>query len=636
MRAALLFCLVWAVVHRSGLARVGLVNPEPAAITERLPVPAWERREIEGWSVYIRPELIRGSDAVATERAVELLRGQLKEILAVVPPAAAGELQRVPLYFSPPYPGRTPTAEYHPDASWLRANGRDPAMAKAVEFSNTRQFEAETKRMPNFTLHELAHAYQDRVLPNGFAHVDIKTAYVRAKASGTYDRVERCLGNGRPNTFERAYAMTDPMEYFAETSEAFFSRNDFFPFSRDEFETHDPVMFALVARLWGVATPTARAAGSEATSAAAKSGGLAADSPVLPLRVSDNRRFLVTVDGKPFFWLGDTAWELFHRLDRAEVELYLTDRAAKGFTVIQAVALAELDGLGEPNRRGDRPLVADDPARPDVKPGPANDYWDFVDEVIDLAATKGLRIGFLPTWGKYVTSSAFDGTVDGIFNATNAMTYGRFLGRRYRDRSNLIWILGGDKAPSTPDAVAVWRALARGVTEGVAGGNDDAVLMTYHTAGPGHVSDFLHDEPWLDFTSVQSSHGDLVESWRFIEKHWARQPIKPVIDLESSYPDALIPAAWLPESLRAAHRSTQPSNDDHARRAAYWAVFAGASGHTYGHNSIWQMYAPPRKPILSPRLTWKEALDAPSARQMGYLRGLIESRPFLSQAPTRL
>jgi len=352
------------------------------------------------------------------------------------------------------------------------------------------------------------------------------------------------------------------------------------------------------------------------------------------LRVSDNRRFLVTADGRPFFWLGDTAWELFHRLDRAEAELYLADRATKGFTVIQAVALAELDGLTEPNRYGHLPLENQDPARPAVKPGPGNDYWDFVDEVVDLAAARRLRIGLLPTWGKYVTSSAFDGKVDGIFNLANALAYGRFLGQRYRDRSNLIWILGGDKAPSTPEAVALWRALARGIAEGVSGREDySTVLMTYHTAGPGHVSDFLHDESWLDFTSAQSSHGDLVESWRFIEKHWARQPIKPVIDLESSYPDALIPAAWLPESMRAAHRSTRPSTDDHARRAAYWAVFAGAAGHTYGHNSIWQMYAPPRKPILSPRLTWKEALDAPSARQMGYLRALIESRPFLSHVP---
>lgn len=352
------------------------------------------------------------------------------------------------------------------------------------------------------------------------------------------------------------------------------------------------------------------------------------------LKVSDNHRFLVTERGEPFFWLGDTAWELFHRLDRADAALYLKDRAARGFNVIQAVALAELDGLTVPNRYGHLPLVDKDPARPAVKDGPANDYWDFVDEVLDLAAANSLYAGLLPTWGKYVTSHPFDGKVNGIFNVTNALSYGRFLGERLRARANVVWILGGDKAPSTPEAVAIWRAMARGIAIGVAGREDyDAVLMTYHTSGPGHVSDYLHDEPWLDFTSAQSSHGDLVESWRFIEKHWNRRPIKPVIDLESSYPGALIPAAWLPAPLRAAHRSTQPANDDHARRAAYWAVFAGAFGHTYGHNSIWQMYEPPRKPVLDPKPTWREALAAPSATQMGYLRRLIESRPFLTQAP---
>lgn len=353
-----------------------------------------------------------------------------------------------------------------------------------------------------------------------------------------------------------------------------------------------------------------------------------------PLRVSENQRFLVTTNGQPFFWLGNTAWELFHRLDRAEAEFYLDDRARKGFTVIQAVALAELDGLTEPNRYGHLPLRDKDPARPAVEDGPGNDYWDFVDDVLDLATARGLYVAFLPTWGSYVTKSAFDGDVSGIFNATNAHAYGRFLGRRFGRRPNLIWVIGGDKAPSTAAAVAVWRALARGIAEGVSGREDyAAVLMTYHTSGPGHVSDYLHDEPWLDFTSAQSSHGDLVESWRFIEKHWNRAPIKPVIDLESSYPDALIPAAWMPERLRAGHPSTRPSNDDHARRAAYWAVFAGAFGHTYGHNSIWQMYEPPRKPVLDAKLTWREALDAPSATQMGHLRRLMESRPMLSRVP---
>lgn len=96
------------------------------------------------------------------------------------------------------------------------------------------------------------------------------------------------------------------------------------------------------------------------------------------LKVSDNRRFLVTADGAPFFWLGDTAWELFHRLDRSETERYLRDRAAKGFNVIQAVALAELDGLRTPNANGDLPLHDLDPTRPNKA------YFQHVDWVLVL------------------------------------------------------------------------------------------------------------------------------------------------------------------------------------------------------------------------------------------------------------
>ena len=105
--------------------------------------------------------------------------------------------------------------------------------------------------MPNFVLHELAHAYHFRFLPDGFANQEIAATYERAKASKSYDRVERHNGQGRDSTHEKAYAMTDPMEYFAETSEAFFSRNDFFPFTRDELQTHDPKMCALLKKLWG-------------------------------------------------------------------------------------------------------------------------------------------------------------------------------------------------------------------------------------------------------------------------------------------------------------------------------------------------------------------------------------------------
>jgi hypothetical protein len=233
-----------ALICLALLANTNLVDAaEPTKATDR------QTKTIEGWTLLISDQLFE-NDKAATERALELLTVQLQEIVRVVPATAVEELRKVPLWFSPEYPKVQPRAEYHPGAGWLRDNNRDPAMEKGIEFTNVRIFERETKRMPNFALHELAHAYHDRVLANGFGNADLKAAFEKAKEKGLYERVEQRFGDGRSANV-RAYAMTNPMEYFAECSEAFFSTNDFFPFTREQLAKHDPDMFALLKTLWG-------------------------------------------------------------------------------------------------------------------------------------------------------------------------------------------------------------------------------------------------------------------------------------------------------------------------------------------------------------------------------------------------
>ena len=155
------------------------------------------------------------------------------------------------------------------------------------------------------------------------------------------------------------------------------------------------------------------------------------------ISISSNRRFLVDENGAPFFWLGDTAWEIFHRLTREETEDYLENRRQKGFNLVQCVALAEFDGLRAPNVYGDLPLVDLDPARPNEA------YFTHLDWVIARSAEKGLYIGLLPTWGDKVNRMWGQGPV--IFNPSSARVYGEWIGRRYRQASNVIWILGGDR-----------------------------------------------------------------------------------------------------------------------------------------------------------------------------------------------
>lgn len=327
------------------------------------------------------------------------------------------------------------------------------------------------------------------------------------------------------------------------------------------------------------------------------------------LRVSANRRYLAYADGRPFFYLADTAWELFHRCDRAQADLYLANRAAKGFTVIQAVALAELNGLTEPNAYGHLPLIDRDPTRPNEA------YFEHVDYVVARAAALGLVLGMLPTWGKYVTDVWQEGQV--IFEAESARWFGEWLGRRYR-QAPLIWILGGDRPAD--GRLHVYRAMA----EGLRAGDDGAHLIGYHPQGQRSSSLWAHSEPWLDINMCQSGHlRRSNENWALIAHDYALQPPKPCLDAEPGYEEA--PVNFNPGNGLL--------NDHDVRKAAYWATFSGAAGHTYGCNNIWQMYTPERRPVLHPTKPWQASLDLPGALDMRHLKALLLSRPYFSRVP---
>ncbi len=351
--------------------------------------------------------------------------------------------------------------------------------------------------------------------------------------------------------------------------------------------------------------------------------------PLPALKVSENRRYLVTADGRPFFYLADTAWELFHRTDRKQAVEYLDTRAGQRFTVIHAVALAEVNGLRDPNSHGDLPFVDADPARPALTPG-ANpkdarqyDYWDHVDFIVDEANKRGLYVAFLPTWGRWLGVQERERD-DRVITAANARAYGEFLGKRY-GRKGIIWVLGGDRAGAGFEDV--WRALAKGIAIGVSGREDyDAVLMTYHPGGGQTSSTWFHNDTWLDFNMQQTGHGPANAQWEKIAADYDLQPVKPVLEGEPLYEDH-------PIGFRSGARQNGFSFDAHVRQRAYWQVFAGSFGFAYGNHAVWQMFAPGREPINGPLFYWYQAIHRPGAAQMQYLRALIESRPALSRVP---
>jgi len=338
------------------------------------------------------------------------------------------------------------------------------------------------------------------------------------------------------------------------------------------------------------------------------------------LKVTSDGHYLQYEDGSPFFWLGDTGWELFHRLKKEEIKQYLENRRRKGFNVIQAVVLAEFDGLKKPNQYGDIPLLNMDPAKPNEK------YFEFIDTVVKMAREKNMYIGLLPTWGDKVTLAWGTGPV--IFNESNAYIYGRWIGNRYKNSLNIIWILGGDRPPKNDSADwrPIWKAMAKGILDAT----DGKSLITYHpSGGSSSTSQYINDATWLNINMMQSGHGGGhdVPVWTWIERDRKLVPVKPTLDAEPNYEDHPVNPWPKWDSANGFF------NEYDVRKQTYRSVFAGACGVTYGHHSVWQFWSPREEKINHADCYWTEAIDRPGAFQVGYLRYLIESRPPLNRIP---
>ena len=339
------------------------------------------------------------------------------------------------------------------------------------------------------------------------------------------------------------------------------------------------------------------------------------------LAVSENHHFFVDESSAPFFWLADTAWSLPLNLDRAETIEYLDTRAEQGYNVIQTVAIFPQAGGPGPNRYGDNPFgVGLDDLRVTEGSDPGDpeqyDYWDHLDFVVDAAADRGLRVALAPVWAS--------AQVGELISEDNAARYGEFVGARYAD-DEVIWVLGGD---ASADGVEdVWRELARGIAIGATRAEDySTTLMTYHPIGDRSSAHWFHNDYWLDFNMIQGGHCLHYEvRQKLIDDSWMANPPKPFLDGEPLYSGT----PYCPWELP--HKGNSTPLD--VRKDAYWSVFGGAAGVTYGHNSVWQFLSDRRPAELGARGDWRAALDDPAGRQMRHLRALMESRPFISGEP---
>jgi hypothetical protein len=205
------------------------------------PTSSYDRKSIRGWTIMVSGELLR-DDLDTARRCLEVLDAKLLDITRVVPPRAVERLRKVPIWLERDDP-QVPGGCYHPSRQWLIGHGFNPDKTKCVEFGNARHLLTWSLDQPMMVLHELAHAYHDQVL--GYDNAEIRDAYEQAKASGIYEHVLRSNGHT-----ERAYAMNNDQEYFAELSESYFGTNDFYPFVRAEVKQHDPKMYEVLQKVW--------------------------------------------------------------------------------------------------------------------------------------------------------------------------------------------------------------------------------------------------------------------------------------------------------------------------------------------------------------------------------------------------
>lgn len=294
-----------------------------------------------------------------------------------------------------------------------------------------------------------------------------------------------------------------------------------------------------------------------------------------PVKVSENGRYFTDRNDNPVFWLGTTQWQIFREYTVEEAALTIESVRDNGFSFIQAMLMGVGDGT-KPNVYGEKPWINDNPLTPNEA------YFQNVDSVIRIARENNVIFSITLYHQRYRN----------FINPDNARAWAKWLAQRYRDVPNIVWSM-------TPEAkqefIPVLRELAAGLVEGDAGRH----LITFKPDPSPYSSSFIHDEEWLDFNSMQTWNGvELI--YPMVTNDYNLKPVKPVLMAEGAYENGSeygfeVTPLWI-------------------RRQAYYSYLAG-SHHAYGHNDSWRVLP-----------TWKEALYAPGAAQMGILKSIFLQR----------
>ena len=344
------------------------------------------------------------------------------------------------------------------------------------------------------------------------------------------------------------------------------------------------------------------------------------------IKPSSDRRYLTYSDGSPFFYLGDTAWEITWKSRAPEVLAFIEDRKRKKFSALQIVAMTHQDfnfaRFGVMNRQGEPYYLNNDYSLPNPR------YFDYLDSIVTLANSSGLIVSLVPLWAAMMNlyTPAYNYNQ---LTVEESLLIAKYLAARYA-AYNLIWIIGGDNAYDTNERKSFWSDFAHMIKRA----SGSRQLCTCHPMGSrGSFDFFSNSTDWLDFNMYQSSHiasGDY--TWQLGQRGFNDTPTKPVLNGEACYED-IYNNLWAPGDTSGV--SSVRIMDIDVRQASYESVFAGSLvGITYGANGIWQWNTDEIPGTHYPRYTAIEALDLPASSQMTVLKDILLKYSWYMLKPT--
>jgi Protein of unknown function (DUF4038)/Putative collagen-binding domain of a collagenase len=318
---------------------------------------------------------------------------------------------------------------------------------------------------------------------------------------------------------------------------------------------------------------------------------------VYPLKVEAGKRYLVDQRNTPFLMQGDAAWSLIVQLNDTDVKKYLANRRQKSFDTIM-VNLLEHKFCDHPplDLKGEGPFT-----RPGDFTTPNEKYFAHADWVIRKAAENGMVVLLYPIYLGY------KGTDEGWINEALAngpakcLEYGRYLGKRYKDFDNIVWMMGGDRNPGT--ALEDVDMIALGIKE-----YDHRHVFSAHCEPEHTAVDDFSGGGWLNFNTTYTY--EIVH--RKLLSNYNLSPIMPFVLIESSY--------------EGEHNASEVQ----IRRQAYWSILCGAFGHVFGNNPIWHFGGPG---LFAVNTTWQQALDLPGSVSMQNWGQLFRSRNWYDLVP---